>query len=148
MKLMQQEEQEEKIITTPEEKNKVENNQIKSFKELIELCEEKKELKIKYELENNVNIVSFNNNRIEISFNDNLDKEFVKNLSAKLFEWTNQRWIISFTKNKGEPSKKQLKQLLKTQTIVESKKTDIYKKVKEKFYDAELIDINNIVDEK
>ena len=121
---------------------------ISSYDKLIEICNKKKEVRLKYELENNVNIVSFNNNRIEISFNDNLDKEFVKNLSAKLFEWTSQRWIISFTKNKGEPSKKQLKQLLKTQTIVESKKTDIYKKIKEKFYDAELIDINNIVDEK
>ena len=37
-------EQEEKIITKPDVKNKIENNQIKSFKELIEISDEKREL--------------------------------------------------------------------------------------------------------
>ena len=40
-------------------KIKSENNQINSFNELITICEEKKELKIKYELENNLRLVSF-----------------------------------------------------------------------------------------
>ncbi len=64
----------------------------------------KKEIKLKYELEKNVNLVKFERNRIEISFNDNLDKNFVKELSSKLFEWTNERWIITFSKSKGEMS--------------------------------------------
>ena len=59
-------------------------------------------MKLKYELEKNVNLVSFEKNRIEISFNDNLDKNFVKDLSLKLFEWTGERWIITFSKSKGE----------------------------------------------
>ena len=45
--------------------------------------------------------------KIEISFNDNLDKDFVKDLSAKLFEWTGERWIITFSKSKGEMSVKE-----------------------------------------
>ena len=65
------------------------------------VCNEKKEIKLKYELEKNVNLVRFERNRIEISFNDNLDKNFVKDLSLKLFEWTNERWIITFSKLKG-----------------------------------------------
>ena len=43
----------------------------------------------------------FEKNRIEVSFNDNLDKNFVKDLSTKLFEWTDERWIITFSKSKG-----------------------------------------------
>ena len=74
------------------------------LKQLLEICFEKKEMKLKYELENNVNLVNFEKNRIEISFNDNLDKNFVKDLSLKLFEWTNERWIITFSKTKGEIS--------------------------------------------
>ena len=61
-------------------------------------------MKLKYELENNVNLVNFEKNRIEISFNDNLDKNFVKDLSSKLFEWTYERWIITLSKKKGEIS--------------------------------------------
>ena len=62
----------------------------------------KKRNQIKYELEKNVNLVKFERNRIEISFNDNLDKDFVKDLSSKLYEWTKERWIITFSKSKGE----------------------------------------------
>ena len=91
-------EQEEKIVDTPDVKNEENYLEIKSFKNLIELCEKKKELKIKYELENNLRLVSFKNQRIEISFNSNLDKSFVKDLSAKLLEWTNVRWIITFSR--------------------------------------------------
>ena len=59
---------------------------VNSFDDLLIICNQKKEIKLKYELEKNVNLVSFEKNRIEISFNDNLDKNFVKDLSLKLFE--------------------------------------------------------------
>tara|TARA_B100000029_G_scaffold198678_1_gene197000 strand:+ start:1978 stop:3648 length:1671 start_codon:yes stop_codon:yes gene_type:complete len=121
--------------------------EINSYDELIEVCNKKKEVRLKYELENNVNLVSFDNKRIEISFNDSLDKEFVKNLSAKLFEWTEQRWIITFTQNKGELSKKQVKKLSKLKLIDKTKKSEIYKKIKEKFHDVELVDIKSIKEE-
>ena len=68
---------------------------INNFEELIELCIKKKEIKLKYELESNVNLVTFVEGRIEIAFNENLDKDFIKELSNKLYEWTNTRWIIS-----------------------------------------------------
>ena len=66
-----------------EEKKEVDKkNIINSFEELIEFCSLKKEMKLKYELEKNVNLVSFERQRIEISFNENLDKDFIKNLSS------------------------------------------------------------------
>ena len=73
----------------------------------------KKEMKLKYELENNVNLVSFSNMNIEISFNDKLTKNFVKDLSEKLYDWTKNRWLISFSKEKGEMSEKEKKNDLK-----------------------------------
>ena len=75
---------------------------INSFEDLLKICTKKKEIQLKYELEKNVNLVRFEKNRIEISFNDNLNKSFVKDLSSKLFEWTNDRWIITLSKIKGE----------------------------------------------
>ena len=119
---------------------------INSFEQLIEVCKTKKEIKLKYELEKNVNLVSFNQNRIEISFNDELDKDFVKNLSLKLFEWTNKRWIISFSKTKGNISVKE-KELIKKNELVENiKETELYKNVLKKFPDAKLVDIKSNTD--
>ena len=91
--------QEKKVKPEIQIESKVEGKiSINSFAQLCEVCSEKKEIKLKYELEKNVNLVSFEKSRLEISFNDNLDKDFVKDLSLKLFEWTGQRWIISFSK--------------------------------------------------
>ena len=100
--------------------------QVGTFNELIDLCFDKKEMKLKYELEKNVNLVRFENGRIEISFNDNLDKDFIKDLSTKLFEWTNQRWIISFSKNKGEISIKD-KENNKHKKLINEKNLDYIK---------------------
>ena len=91
--------------------------EIKNFEDLIEICLEKKEMKLKYELENNVNLVSFTNMNIEISFNDKLNKSFIKDLSEKLFEWTENRWLISFSKEKGAMSEKEKKHNLKKKIL-------------------------------
>ena len=114
---------------------------IKSLSELINLCSLKKEIKLKYELEKNVNLVKFDEGRIEISFNDNLDKNFVKDLSTKLLEWTNQRWIISFSKIQGEISIKDKKKNKQKILIEKTKNSDLFKTMQDYFPDAELVAI-------
>ena len=119
----------------------IDKSLINSFNDLLDACSEKKEIKLKYELEKNVNLVKFERNRIEISFNDNLDKDFVKDLSAKLFEWTSERWIITFSKSKGEMSVKEKQKNKREELINEVKNSEIYKTIIEKFPDAELTDV-------
>ena len=134
-----------------EQEVKIENNKgikaeeklnVNSFDQLLKICNEKKEIKLKYELEKNVNLVHFENNRIEISFNDNLDKNFIKDLSLKLFEWTGDRWIITLSKSKGELSIKDKQKIKKIKNINSAKQSKLYKNLIEKFPDADLIDVN------
>ena len=129
-----------------EARNKI---SIQSFNELLNCCSEKKEIKLKYELEKNVNLVSFEKNRIEISFNDNLDKNFIKDLSLKLFEWTDQRWVITLSKLKGEISIKEKEKLKKIELLEKAKKSELYKNILTKLPDASLIDVmsNEEIDE-
>ena len=135
-----------------EQEVKIENNKgikaeeklnVNSFDQLLKICNEKKEIKLKYELEKNVNLVHFENNRIEISFNDNLDKNFIKDLSLKLFEWTGDRWIITLSKSKGELSIKDKQKNQKIENINIVKQSKLYKNLIEKFPDADLIDVNS-----
>ena len=130
-----------KNIFQEEKSKKINEEKINSFEDLIKICVEKKELHLKYELETNVNLVSFKNQRIEISFNENLNKNFVKDLSLKLFEWTNLRWIIAFSKQKGNPTIKEVDKINKSQIFSSAEKSKIIKKVEEVFPDVELIDI-------
>ncbi len=133
-----------KNISQPKNETKLIKDEIEisEFNDLIMLCNKKKEIKLKYELENNVNLVNFENNRIEISFNDNLDKSFVKDLSEKLFQWTNKRWIISFSKEAGLPSKKQVEKKNKDDLLKRANVSMEYKKIIDAFPDAKLIEID------
>ena len=141
--VVQEKNKSEKLILEKVEETKL---KIESFNDLIEICDIKKEIKLKYELETNVNLVSFENKRIEISFNDNLDKEFLKDLSAKLYEWTQNRWIISLSKKTGEISVKEKNLMDKKKFLEDAKKTKTYKKIIDTFPDAELTDVKLLKD--
>ena len=128
----------------PERKTEIEAKEsikIESFKELLDLCNQKKEIRLKYELEKNVNLVGFSKNRIEISFNDNLDKNFIKDLTLKLYEWTSERWIITLSKIKGEITIKEKEENRNKMLVDRAKETELYKTVLEKFPDANLISL-------
>ena len=73
---------------------------ISSIEELILLLSRKKEIQLKYDLENNVNLIKFSEGKIDISINENLDKNFVRNLSKKLHEWTGTSLVDNFRKKK------------------------------------------------
>ncbi len=121
-------------------------NQIKSFDQLIDLCLKKREMDLKYELETNVNLVSFEKNRIEISFNDNLKKDFIKILTSKLYDWTNERWFISLTKKVGYKSIKDMKKIKSTEELQKFKNSDNYKEINKLFQDATNFNIEKIDD--
>ena len=88
--------QNQKNLVKSESKEKV-----LSFEDLIYLTSKKKEIQLKYDLENNVNLIKFSEGKIDISFNQNLDKNFVRNLSSKLVQWTGRRWVITLSKEMG-----------------------------------------------
>ena len=114
---------------------------ISSFEELILLSARKKEIQLKYDLENNVNLIKFSEGKIDISFNENLDKNFVRNLSKKLLEWTDTRWVITLTKKKGQKTFSELQSIKKKELLDQEKKGEIYKKFKNIFSDGELLEV-------
>ena len=59
-------------------------NEILNFQELINLANQNKEIELKFDLERNVKLVSFKRGKIDISFNEKLNKNFIKNLTEKL----------------------------------------------------------------
>ena len=133
-------------ITSQEEKIKelekdIVKDKINSFDDLIILTSKKKEMDLKYDLESNVNLVSFERKRIKISFNENLKPNFVKVLSTKLLEWTGERWIITLTKEKGDLSKKELRTIDKQQHMKNFENSEEFLEIKNYFKDAKLLDI-------
>ena len=115
--------------------------QIKSFQDLINQSKKEKEIELKYDLERNVKLVSFNKGKIDISFNEKLNKNFIKTLSDKLFKWTGERWIISLSKNNVAKSIYEKNFENKNEMMLDFKKTKIAKDMEIAFPDAKLTSV-------
>ena len=117
---------------------------LKESKEIIEdlilLSSKNKEIQLKYDLENNVNLIKFSEGKIDISFNEKLDKNFVRNLSERLLEWTGNRWVITLAKEAGQKTFSDLRDIKRKELLEKEKEGEIYKKFKNTFSDVELLE--------
>jgi len=119
----------------------IDTKKVLSFEDLISLASIKKEIQLKYDLENNVNLIKFSEGKIDISFNEKLDRNFVRNLSDKLLKWTGNRWVITLAKKVGQKTFSELKKIKKKELLDQEKKSEIYKKFKNIFPDVELLEV-------
>ena len=126
-----------KILSKDNQSAKI---KITSFQDLINQANKEKEIELKYDLERNVKLVSFNKGKIDISFNEQLNKNFIKNLTEKLLLWTGERWIISLSKNVKAKSIYEISQEDKSNKIEEFKKSKIAQDIQKAFPDAKLVD--------
>jgi DNA polymerase-3 subunit gamma/tau len=130
------------LIEQPKLKNEnLNKTKINSFEDIVKLANQENEIELKYDLERNVKLVSFRSGTIDISFNEKLNKNFIKILTEKLYSWTGERWIISLNKKIGEKTIFEKKIETKNNQIYEAKKNEKIKKLLEIFDDADLIDI-------
>ena len=133
------------IKTSPIKNLSKENQSLKieitSFQDLINLANKEKEIELKFDLERNVKLVSFNKGKIDISFNEKLNKNFIKNLTEKLLSWTGERWIISLSKNNEAKSIYEKNLEDKDNMIEEFRKSKVAQDIQKAFPDAKLIDL-------
>jgi len=127
----------EKNLTIDDQKSKIE---ITSFQNLIDQANKEKEIELKYDLERNVKLVSFNKGTINISFNEKLNKNFIKTLSEKLLLWTGERWIISLSKNEDAKSVYEKNIESMNNEIEKFKKSKTAQDIQKTFSDAKLVD--------
>ena len=133
------------IKTDPIKNLNIQNDETKieitSFQDLVNRANQEKEIELKYDLERNVKLVSFNRGKIDISFSEKFNKNFIKNLSEKLFKWTGERWIISLSKNADAKSIYEINLDSKQRLIEKFKESKIGKDIEATFPDAILDDL-------
>ncbi len=114
---------------------------IKNFQDLIDFANVEKEIELKYDLERNVKLIKFEKGQIDITFNEKLNKNFIKTLTEKLFLWTGERWVISLSKIDGAKTIYEKNLQEKSEIILREKNSDTVKRVSTTFPDAKLINV-------
>ena len=126
--------QQEKII---EENSEFDT---KSFEDIIELVRLNKNIRLQYDLENNVSLVSFEKGKIELNILNN-DEKILFTLSNKLQEWTNEKWLIVNSSAQGQKTIKEVRDDDKFELQSLIKEHPIYKKAIMEF---DIVDITSI----
>ena len=124
-------------------KNKKEIATINSFEKIIDIAGQNKNLILKKFLQEDVRLVSFESGHIDINVNEG-NEEIIKDLIAKLYEWTEQRWIINVSTKRGEDTILEKEKQKQDDIIDELSNTDDMKKVFEAFPETEITSINKI----
>ena len=132
----------ENLAKQPELKSEpIQKNIINTFEDLVKVATNEKEVTLKYDLERNVKLVSFVPGKINITFNEKLNKNFIKILTEKLLKWTGERWIISLSQEEGAKTIFEKTTSDKKEKLEEAMKSDVVKKMLSVFPDAKLIDV-------
>ncbi len=117
--------------------------EINNFEDLIKTATKEKEVELRYDLERNVKLLSFSKGKIDICFNEKLNKNFIKLLTEKLLTWTGKRWVISLSKNKDNGLRTLYEQKIESENlkVEDAKNSNAAKKLLSAFPDADLVKI-------
>ena len=116
---------------------------IKSFEDIIEIAGENKNLILKKFLQEDVRLVSFETGHININ-TPNGNEEIIKDLIAKLYEWTEQRWVINVSAKQGEDTILEKQKQKQDDIINELSNTEEIRKVLEAFPESKITSVNKI----
>jgi DNA polymerase III subunit gamma/tau len=75
---------------------------IRSFPELVALASDRRDLLTKAALEADVRLVRFEDGRLEVALEPNASRTLINELSRKLEQWTNRRWAVIVSNEKGQ----------------------------------------------
>ena len=130
------------LVKSPELKSDpINTSAIKTFEDLVRTANSEKEVELKYDLERNVKLVSFVPGKMNITFNEKLNKNFIKILTEKLLKWTGERWIISLSKEKGEETIYEKNLTTKNDRLTKEMNNEVVKDFLATFPDAKLVDV-------
>ena len=129
--------QQEKIIEETSDTNP------KSFEDIIELVRLKKNIRLQYDLENNVSLVSFEKGKIELNIL-NSDEKILFTLSSKLQEWTKEKWLVVSSSSEGQKTIKEVRDDDEFETRSLIKEHPIYTKASMEFDNVDIISIEEV----
>ncbi|UOK71751.1 DNA polymerase III subunit gamma/tau [Ancylobacter polymorphus] len=77
---------------------------VASFEDLVALAAARRDLKLKFALENSVRLVAFEDGQMEVALAPGGAPNLIQELQSKLSEWTGRRWLVALSREEGEPT--------------------------------------------
>ena len=110
---------------------------LESFLDVVRLADQKRDAKLKVELESYVHLISFESGRIELRLHDRAPGDLANRLMQRLKEWTGRQWVVSI--NAQEAGRDTLRDARTAEVLAHP----LVKRAMEVFPGAELVAIRD-----
>ncbi len=129
-------------IQTKAQENSEQGAIIENFSQIVELAAKKRDLTIKYALENYIRPIRFEVGRLEIELTKDANPNIVARLSERLQKWTGRNWLISVSNNGSNiPTIKEAREQQKQSLLEQAQNDELVKEIMNIFPDAHIVDV-------
>jgi DNA polymerase-3 subunit gamma/tau len=118
-----------------------EERALAAFEDVVALAGEKRDLPLKLALERFVRLVAFEDGRIDMALAPGAPQPLVNDLSRKLSEWTNRRWLVVLSSEEGAPTLRERAEARQAAVLTGVRADPLVRAVLERFPGAEIVDV-------
>ncbi len=119
---------------------------LSSFADIVALAGERRDIRLKTELEAQIRLVSFAPGRLEIALQPGTRPGLPNELMRKLEQWTPDRWVVAVSEEQGEAPIAEQKAEQRQSLFREARENETVQAVLEKFPDAEIVDVRDLTE--
>ena len=116
----------------------------KNFSDIIALAIERRDIKLKTDLETYIRPIAVSEGKVEIALVDGANPAIANELSRKLEAWTNRRWMVMVAKSGGAEPAAQIRKDAKESAFRSAREHPDVQAILKKFPGAEILNVRDL----
>ncbi len=116
----------------------------KNFSDIIALAAERRDIKLKTDLETYIRPIAVSEGKVEIALVDGANPAIANELSRKLEAWTNRRWMVMVAKSGGAEPAAQMRRDAKESAFRSAREHPDVQAILKKFPGAEILNVRDL----
>ncbi|OCO98718.1 MULTISPECIES: DNA polymerase III subunit gamma/tau [unclassified Ensifer] len=114
---------------------------VNSIADIADLCAKNKDIKLKTLVRGFLRLVRIEPGRLDVNVSDDAPKTLLGELAVKLKEWTGIHWIVSFSREAGEPTLIEAEQRAQEQRVNDARQDPDVAAILARFPGAKITDV-------
>ena len=128
----------------PPSENMAAPRAFKNFADIIALATERRDIKLKSDLETYVRPIAVSEGKVEIALVEGANPAIANELSRKLEAWTNRRWMVMVAKSGGAAPAAQIRKDAKDSAFRNAREHPDVQAILKKFPGAEILNVRDL----
>lgn len=114
---------------------------VNSISDIAELCAKNRDIKLKTLVRGFLRLVHIEPGRLDVNVPDDAPKTLLGELAVKLKEWTGIHWIVSYSRERGEPTLIEAEQRAQEQRVNDARQDPDVAAILARFPGAKITDV-------